>query len=181
MPEYEEIICITRDTVASMVPSGARIVLQQGTEVRVVSSKGDGYTVMIFGNMARIDGKDADALNKTPTDPLADIPMDANLEDKSWALIRSVYDPEIPVNIVDLGLVYSLDLQENPETGKYNAEVKMTLTAPGCGMGPVIASEVEQKLRRLDEIDTASVDLVFDPPWSYDLMSEAAKLELGVF
>ena len=180
MPTYEEILCLNRDTVASMVPSGARIVLQQGTEVRIVSSKGDGYTVMVFGNMARIDGKDADALNKIPTDPLADIDLDASLEDKAWAMIRSVYDPEIPVNIVDLGLIYNLNLTDTTD-GKQDAVVEMTLTAPGCGMGPVIASEVEDKLNRLAEISSAKVELVFDPPWSYDRMSEAAKLELGVF
>ena len=179
MPTYEEIVCLNRDTVASMVPSGARIVLQQGTEARIVSSKGDGFTVMVFGNMARIDGKDADALNKKPSNPLIDIDPDASLEDKAWAMARSVYDPEIPVNIVDLGLVYTINFEEND--GKTNAVVEMTLTAPGCGMGPVIAAEVKDKLQRLDEVSSARVDLVFDPPWSYDRMSEAAKLELGVF
>lgn len=180
MPTYEEIVCLNRDTVATMVPSGARIVLQQGTEVQIVSSKGDGYTVMVFGNMARIDGKDADAMNKVATNPLADLDPDAPLEDKAWTMIRSVYDPEIPVNIVDLGLVYGLDLQDDGK-GALNAVVQMTLTAPGCGMGPVIAAEVEDKLRRLEGISTAKVDLVFDPPWTYERMSEAAKLELGVF
>ncbi len=180
MPTYEEIVCLNRDTVASMVPSGARSVLQQGTEVRVVSSKGDGFTVMVFGNMARIDGKDADAMNKIATDPLADLDPDASLEEKAWMLIRSVYDPEIAVNIVELGLVYDLSLQKNA-SGSVDAVVQMTLTAPGCGMGPVIATEVESKLMRLTEIASAKVDLVFDPPWSYERMSEAAKLELGVF
>jgi probable FeS assembly SUF system protein SufT len=180
MPTYEEILCLNRDTVASMVPSGARIVLQQGTEVRIVSSKGDGFTVMVFGNMARIDGKDADAINKVAIDPLAGLDHDASLEDKAWMLIRSVYDPEIAVNIVELGLVYDLSLQKN-SSGSIDAMVQMTLTAPGCGMGPVIANEVETKLMRLAEIASAKVDLVFDPPWSYERMSEAAKLELGVF
>lgn len=179
MSDGQSIIILNRDTVATMVPAGNRLVLQQGTEVLIVQNKGDNYTVEVYGNLAMISGADADALGKTATDLLAKMPADASLEDKAWYLMRSVFDPEIPVNIVELGLIYNVSFTKDKHD-LLHANITMTLTAPGCGMGPVIASEVETKLLLIDEVDQVCVSLVFDPPWHQDMMSESAKLELGM-
>lgn len=177
----KQIIILNRDCTALLVPSGARIMLHEGTEVTVTQSLGSSYTVSVYGNLARIDGKDADALGKTPTDPLSELPDNATIEEKIWHQLKTVYDPEIPVNIVDLGLVYAChvtpDLEDN--TG-FNVQIIMTLTAPGCGMGPVIAHDAKQKVLAVPGIKTADVEIVFDPPWDQSKMSDLAKLELGM-
>lgn len=177
----KEIIILNRDCPALLVPSGARIMLHDGTEVTITQSLGSSYTVSVYGNLARIDGKDADALGKTPTNPLDDLPDDASIEDKVWMQLKSVFDPEIPVNIVDLGLVYRCQVQPDLEdnTG-YHVKIEMTLTAPGCGMGPVIAHDAKQKVLSIPAIKTAEVEIVFDPPWDQSMMSDIAKLELGM-
>lgn len=177
----KEIIVLSRDCTALLVPSGARIMLHVGTEVTITQSLGNSYTVAVYGNLARIDGKDADALGKTPTNPLDALPADASIEDQVWLQLKSVYDPEIPVNIVDLGLVYQCDIQPDltDNTG-YHVKIEMTLTAPGCGMGPVIAHDAKQKILSIPSIKTAEIDIVFDPPWDQSRMSDAAKLELGM-
>ena len=162
-----------------MVPSGARIMIHKGTQVKITQALGNSYTIDIFGNLARVDGKDADALGQITEDVLSDLPEGASLLDKVWAQLKTVFDPEIPVNIVDLGLVYHCDVQ--PSEIGFHAQVTMTLTAPGCGMGPVIADDAKDKIERIPEINTATVEIVFDPPWNHDMMSDAAKLELGVF
>jgi probable FeS assembly SUF system protein SufT len=176
----KELTLLTRDVMAFMVPSGARIMLHQGTEVTITQALGNAFTVNVFGNLARIDSKDADALGKEVHDPLQDLPADATLEEKIWAQLKTVYDPEIPVNIVDLGLVYDCDVQAE-SNNKFHVKIDMTLTAPGCGMGPVIAADAQHKVALIPEIDDVEVNLVFDPPWDRDKMSEAAKLELGLF
>jgi len=175
----KEIALLTRDCYATMVPQGAKIMLQQGMEVTIVQDLGDSFTVNVYGNLARIEGQDAEALGKTPKNPLDELAPDASLEQKIEQQLKNCYDPEIPVNIVDLGLVYERIL-EPAENNQFNVTIKMTLTAPGCGMGPVIAADVEHKLRAIPEVSEAKVELVFDPPWSRDKMSEAAQLELGV-
>lgn len=176
-----EIIVLSRDCAALLVPSGARIMLHVGTEVTITQSLGNSYTVSVYGNLARIDGKDADALGKTPVNPLNDLPKNATIEDKVWWQLKSVYDPEIPVNIVDLGLVYQCDAQPdlNDNTG-YHIKIVMTLTAPGCGMGPVIAHDAKQKILAIPGVKTADIEIVFDPPWDQSKMSDVAKLELGM-
>jgi len=177
----KKIILLNRDCTALLVPSGARIMLHEGTEVVITQSLGSSYTVSVYGNLARIDGKDADALGKTPTDPLSELPPEATIEDKVWYQLKTVYDPEIPVNIVDLGLVYEChvtpDLEDN--TG-FNVSIIMTLTAPGCGMGPVIAQDAKQKVASIPGIKQVDVEIVFDPPWDQSKMSDLAKLELGM-
>lgn len=177
----KEIIVLNRDCTALLVPSGARIVLHEGTEVTITQSLGNSYTVAVYGNLARIDGKDADALGKISTNPLSELPLDATIEEKVWHQLKFVYDPEIPVNIVDLGLVYHCnvtpDLQDN--TG-YDVKITMTLTAPGCGMGPVIAYDAKQKILSIPGVKKADIDIVFDPPWDQSMMSDIAKLELGM-
>jgi len=174
-----EIIILQRDCMAYMVPSGARIMLHEGTEVTITQSMGDSFTVNVYGNLARIEGQDADALNKEPPNPLADLPDDATLEDKVWALLRQVYDPEIPVSVVELGLIYICDIKET-EVGQSEINIDMTLTAPGCGMGPVMAEDIKRVLLPLPEVVNADVNFVFEPPWDRSMMSETAKLELGM-
>jgi probable FeS assembly SUF system protein SufT len=175
-----EIIYLLRDCYALMVPSGAKMKLHKGMEVRITQQLGSSFTVEVFGNLARIEGKDADALGKELADPLAQLPENASLEDQVWTMLKTVYDPEIPINIVDLGLVYDCHIQELEEN-KFQININMTLTAPGCGMGPVIADDAKQKLEKIPHVKEAVVNIVFDPPWSRENMSDAAKLELGLF
>ena len=179
MSESREVIILNRDCMALMVPSGARILLHEGTEVSITQALGNSLTVNVYGNLARIDAKDADALGKEIQSPLDELPEDASLEDKVWTQLRTVFDPEIPVNIVDLGLVYSCQIT-NREDGSHMVWISMTLTAPGCGMGPVIAADAREKVLMIDEVSEVDVELVFDPPWDQSMMSEAAQLELGL-
>ncbi len=175
-----EIIYLLRDCYVAMVPSGAKMKLHKGMEVKITQQLGNNFTVEVFGNLARIEGKDADALGKQTADPLAALPAGSSIDDQSMAMLKTVYDPEIPVNIVDLGLVYDCVIDKSGE-GAWQITVTMTLTAPGCGMGPAIADDAKQKLERIPGVVSATVNIVFDPPWSREKMSDAAKLELGVF
>ena len=179
MKEEREIIVLRRDCPALMVPSGAQIMLHQGTEVMITQALGSSYTVNVFGNLARIDAKDADALGKQAKSPLDDLPADATIEDKVMAQLKTVYDPEIPVNIVDLGLIYNCDVKER-EDKTYYVWITMTLTAPGCGMGPVLAGDAKEKILKIPEVSDAHIDMVFDPPWEQSMMTDAAKLQLGM-
>jgi probable FeS assembly SUF system protein SufT len=177
----QEQIPLKRDCDAVMVPSGAKVTLQAGHLVMITQALGGTYTVIINGNMARIDGKDADAIGKevvvTPKEAVAHTgPVD---QKALWDQMRTCYDPEIPVNIVDLGLVYDCKVTPVPENGN-KVEVKMTLTAPGCGMGSSIAADVERKIRSVPGVTDASVELVWEPQWNQSMMSEAAKLQLGM-
>jgi len=177
----QEIIVLKRDVEARLVPSGAIIQLPRYTEVTITQTLGGTYTVNLYGNLARIEAKDADALGKAVVDPLKDVDVEnASFEDIVWAYLKTCYDPEIPVNIVDLGLIYNCELLPLG-ADDYAANLTMTLTAPGCGMGPVIADDVKQKLLSVEKIKEASVEIVFDPPWDRSMISAAAKLQLGVF
>jgi probable FeS assembly SUF system protein SufT len=161
------------------------VTLQKGETAHITQSLGGTYTVIVNGNMFRIETKDADALGievkaatattATSTGPLTQ----EDLEKKVWEQLKTCYDPEIPVNIVDLGLIYDCHLTAIGQDN-YKADVKMTLTAPGCGMGPVLAQDVQNKLISLEPIDEANVELVWDPPWNQSMMTEAAKLQLGL-
>jgi probable FeS assembly SUF system protein SufT len=175
-----EIIYLLRDCYVAMVPSGAKMKLHRGMEVKITQQLGNSFTIEVFGNLARLEGKDADALGKETADPLAVLPSDASMHDQVWAMLKTVYDPEIPVNIVDLGLVYDCVISDASDH-QYEITVTMTLTAPGCGMGPVIADDAKQKIQRIPAVNAATVNIVFDPPWSREKMSDAAKLELGMF
>ena len=176
---------LTRDVEASVVPIGTKVTLQKGETAHITQSLGGTYTVVVNGNMFRIESKDADALGievaaapaatATPSGPLTQ----EELEKKVWEQLKTCYDPEIPVNVVDLGLIYDCHLTPIG-TDNYKADVKMTLTAPGCGMGPVLAQDVQNKLISLEPIDEANVELVWDPPWNQGMMTEAAKLQLGL-
>ena len=174
---------LTRDVEASVVPVGTKVTLQKGGQAYLMQSLGGSYTVIVNGNMFRIDGKDADALG-LDVHPKAVMATSGpvtqeELEKQVWDALRTCYDPEIPVNIVDLGLIYDCHLTPAGENS-FKADVKMTLTAPGCGMGPMLAQDVQGKLLNLEPIDEANVELVRDPPWNQSMMTEAAKLQLGL-
>jgi probable FeS assembly SUF system protein SufT len=171
---------VARDVEAREIPSGTPITLRAGDPVVITQSLGGSFTVMTpVGFLARLDGKDADAIGETPV--VADAAADAgkSTEDLAWDQLRTCFDPEIPVNIVDLGLVYGCALSPLPDGGQ-KIDVKFTLTAPGCGMGDVLREDIKGKLLTLPDIKEADVQVVFDPPWSLQMMSEAAKLQLGM-
>ncbi len=175
-------ISLSRDVEAAIIPVGSKVTLQKGERAYITQSLGGSYTVIVNGNMFRIEGKDADALGievaARPVSAGAPVTQE-NLEKEIWNQLRSCYDPEIPVNIVDLGLIYDCHL--SPLNGSsYRVEVKMTLTAPGCGMGPMLAQDVQNRLLGLEGVDDVAVELVWDPPWNQAMMSEAAKLQLGL-
>ena len=170
----------TRDVEVTRIPSGERITLATGTEVLITQALGGSFTILVpsQAGLYRIEGPDADAIGQEATSG-SETPTDGDLEQAAWDQLKTCYDPEIPVNIVDLGLVYSLSIKPHQEGGS-EVNVQMTLTAPGCGMGPILASEARQKILALDGVTDANVDLVWDPPWSPDRISEAGKQKLGM-
>jgi probable FeS assembly SUF system protein SufT len=175
-------ISLSRDVEAAVIPVGTKVTLQQGEQAHLTQSLGGSYTVIVNGNMFRIEGKDGDALGFTPEAKPAgtgEPVTQEQLEKEIWNQLRSCYDPEIPVNIVDLGLIYDCHIS-SLAPGSYRVEIKMTLTAPGCGMGPMLAQDVQSKLLGLEAVDDVSVELVWDPPWNQGMMTEGAKLQLGL-
>ena len=173
-----ESIRLLRDVDAYMVPSGDEVRLLAGNLVRVTQALGGNYTVLINGNMVQIRAENADALGmKIPQE--ATTKPSGDIEKQIWDQLKTCYDPEIPVDIVELGLIYDLTIEDG-KAGK-KVSIKMTLTAPGCGMGPVIAEEVDRKVNGLNGVEDVSVELVWEPMWTRDMMSEAAQLELGMF
>ncbi len=186
MIKLHERIELKRGVDVTQIPYGGKTSLPLGSKVTVTQALGGSYTVVTeLGLLVRIEGKDADALGETPTvapeAPPAEIPTDAAAVEKAvWDQLRTCYDPEIPVNIVELGLVYQNQAAALPEGG-FRADIKFTLTAPGCGMGGVLQKEVENKVRGLPGVKDAKVEVVFEPMWTRDMMSEGAKLKLGMF
>ncbi|HEY5910140.1 MAG TPA: putative Fe-S cluster assembly protein SufT [Verrucomicrobiae bacterium] len=175
-------ITLTRDVDAAVIPVGSKVTLQKGEQAYISQSLGGSYTVVVNGNMFRIEGSDADALGLQPEAKAASTGAPVTqerLEKEIWIQMRSCYDPEIPVNIVDLGLIYDCHLTPLG-VSSYKVDVKMTLTAPGCGMGPMLAQDVQNRVLGLEGVDDVSVELVWDPPWNQAMMSEAAKLQLGL-
>ena len=181
--QTNESITLARDVEAAVVPVGTKVTLLKGEQAFITQSLGGSYTVIVNGNMFRIEGKDADALGFEVAAKLAattGAPVQSGeLEKQVWDALRTCYDPEIPVNIVDLGLIYDCAIAPMG-TDSQRADVKMTLTAPGCGMGPMLAQDVQNKLLSIEGIDEANVELVWDPPWNQSMMTEAAKLQLGL-
>jgi probable FeS assembly SUF system protein SufT len=177
-----EPITLTRDVEAAVIPVGSKVTLQKGEQAYITQSLGGSYTVIVNGNMFRIEGKDADVLGletaAKPASTGAPVTQE-HLEKEIWNQLRSCYDPEIPVNIVDLGLIYDCHLTPL-STSSYKVDVKMTLTAPCCGMGPMLAQDVQNRVLGLEAVDDVAVELVWDPPWNQAMMSEAAKLQLGL-
>lgn len=172
-------ITTQRDVEVTRIPSGEKITIPSETQVVITQALGGSFTVLVpsQAGLFRIEGRDADAIGQEPPAELAQ-PADGNLEQAAWDQLKTCYDPEIPVNIVDLGLVYSLDIKSSESGSSVN--VQMTLTAPGCGMGPIIASEARQKILTIDGISDANVELVWDPPWSPERISEEGKQKLGM-
>ncbi len=176
---FGEWIELKRETSVIEIPSGIPRMIPAKTRVRISQFLGNAYTVVTdMSYMCRVDGKDADALGLTPLagdeQPAA---QGSFSEDLVWNQLKTVYDPEIPVNIVDLGLIYECQIGELG--GGKKIDIKMSMTAPGCGMGNVIRADVENKLAGLPQVKQVNVEVVFDPPWHPGLMSEAAKLQLG--
>ncbi len=171
---------LTRDCEAIRIPSGESIHLKKGTAVLVTQALGGSYTVAIPEGLARITSDNADALGLEVTTHKAVGDSSAHVEEGAvWTELKTCYDPEIPVNIVDLGLVYDCAVTQ-PEGQPANVQVKMTLTAPGCGMGPVIAREAEQKILSISGVGEATVEIVWDPPWNQAMISEVGKMKLGI-
>lgn len=171
-------VATIRDCPARVVPSGTPAIIPDGSFITITQSLGGNYTVTFNGNMLRIDGTDADALGLEKQvlhfDPVAG---DDIVEAQVWQALKTVYDPEIPVDIVNLGLVYDVVVDQT----NHQININMTLTAPGCGMGPVLVGDVEYRVAMVPNVKAVKVDLIFDPPWSRDRLSEEAQLATGMF
>lgn len=170
-----------RDCAAVLVPQGDKVTLPAGSVGYITQALGGSFTVFVEGNLFRIAGEDADALGKDP--PIA-LQLEDNADDDAvevlvWKQLRTCFDPEIPINVVELGLVYDCDI-ERLEDGSRKVNIKMTLTAPACGMGDILVEDVRTKVERVPTVSEADVDLVFDPPWNQSMMSDAARLETGM-
>ena len=183
-------IDLKRDCAAVQIPHGTSITLPAGTSVDVAQSLGGTFTVHAPGGLFRIAGQDADALGLEPPaaprttpgtnqDPEDSASTGEVSEARVWEVLKTCFDPEIPVNIVDLGLIYDLQLDKTPGGGS-KVEVKMTLTAPGCGMGGVIAGDAQQKILMLDGVEEATVEVVWDPPWHQSMITPAGRRVLGI-
>jgi probable FeS assembly SUF system protein SufT len=173
-----KMVVTLRDCPARLVPAGTRITIPKDTFLTITQALGGNYTVAVNGNMARIDGTDADAIGYQAQEFNFETPADGSVhEEQVWAALRTIYDPEIPVNLVDLGLIYDVAVDQATKTVK----IKMTLTAPGCGMGPVLISDIKYRVAKVPNVKEVEVELVFDPPWSREMMSEEAQLETGLF
>jgi probable FeS assembly SUF system protein SufT len=172
-------IQLTRSVEATRIPSGEKISLASGTEVFITQALGGTYTITVpLSGLFRIGGADADALGLDAQSVAAVADSAAFNEEQVWEQLKNCYDPEIPVNIVDLGLIYSLEVSD--ENGGKSVLVKMTLTAPGCGMGPSIAADAQQRILTISGVTGANVELVWEPPWSPDLISPAGREKLGM-
>ena len=181
MQPTSELITVERDCEAILIPSGDPIKLVKGTHVRITQALGGDYTLFVNGNLVKISGADADAIGKDPEEEKSDVPKTTGepvQEEQVWEQLRTVYDPEIPVNIVELGLIYDLQIKDQKEGSQVH--VKMTLTAPGCGMGPAIAMDAEMKIRNIPSVKDVQVEIVWEPLWDREMMSDEAKLQLGM-
>jgi probable FeS assembly SUF system protein SufT len=172
----------SRAVQARRVPTGEEVEVPAGTEVTITQALGSSFSVVAGGQLVRIDGRDADAIGREVPPPPPTLAGDATPEQVSelvWATLKTCYDPEIPIDIVDLGLVYACEL--TPQNGgRFKVSIDLTLTAPGCGMGEVLANEVAEKVLALPPVGQVDVQLVFDPPWDRYRLSEAARLALGL-
>lgn len=171
-----------RDCEAVLVPQGEVVTLPAGTVGYITQALGGSWTVFVEGNLMRVAGKDADAIGKEPPAPI-ELPegaTDDDVETMVWQQLRNCFDPEIPINIVDLGLVYEASVERN-DAGDRVVRVRMTLTAPACGMGEILVEDVRGRIEMIPTVVEADVELVFDPPWNREMMSEVARLETGMF
>lgn len=182
MSALYEPVTLSRDVIGILIPQGTKVELPEGAEGAITQALGGSFTVQVQGHLFRIDGKDADAIGKevARTPELAANASDAEVEKAVWDQLRTCYDPEIPVDIVELGLIYECAL-EALEAGGRKAKIRMTLTAPGCGMGDILVQDIKSKVGQLPTIGETDVELVFDPPWNQSMMSEAARLATGMY
>lgn len=176
-----EPVVVRREVQALLVPSGVPVTLPVDALVYITQAMGGNFTVYYEGNLVRVPGADADALGKepVPVPVLPDNATDEQFEALVWEQLKTIYDPEIPINIVELGLVYACSIQRLPSGGRH-VSLRMTVTAPGCGMGEILLEEARQKIAQIPTVAQVDVELVFDPPWTRDMMSEAAQLEAGL-
>jgi probable FeS assembly SUF system protein SufT len=182
MHSYEnEPIVVQRPVKAVAIPAGVEVNLKLGAVGYITQALGGSFTVYIEGNLFRIAGQEADAIGKTPA-VAPDVPPGASAADIQrivWQQLKTCFDPEIPVNIVDLGLIYECDVSQNDDATR-TVDIKMTLTAPGCGMGEVLVQDVRDKVEIVPTVARANVELVFDPPWNHSMMSDEARLQTGM-
>ena len=172
---------LSRDVKAVIIPAGEELQLRAGTNGFITQSLGGSFTVYIEGNLFRIAGADADALGKEPVPP-PEIPTnatDADIKEVIWKQLKTCYDPEIPINVVDLGLIYRCDVAPTAD-GQRSVSIDMTLTAPGCGMGEILVQDAQEKVAVIPTIADVHVELVFDPPWNQSMMSDEARLQTGL-
>jgi probable FeS assembly SUF system protein SufT len=176
-----EAVVVRRDCEGLLVPSGIPYTIPKDSLVYVTQAMGGSFTVYFEGNLIRISGSDADALGKEPVAPphLPENATDEQFEALVWEQLRTIYDPEIPINIVELGLIYECIISPHADGGR-SVYIRMTVTAPGCGMGEILVEEVRQKVGIIPTASQVQVDLVFEPPWNQDMMTEAARLEAGL-
>jgi len=172
---------LTRDVEAVQIPAGTPITLEKGTQAFITQSLGGSFTLQVpeYGGLFRLAGTDGDAIGKEPLAPVTGGEPTGDVSEQVWALLRTCYDPEIPVNIVDLGLVYDMRISDT-ESGDKKVDVQMTLTAPGCGMGTSIAADARQKILGIQGVAEANVDIVWDPPWNPQMISPEGRERLGM-
>ena len=172
---------LARDVAAVIIPAGEEITLREGTSGFITQALGGSFTVYVEGNLFRVSGSDADALGKEPVPPpsIPNNATDADIEEVIWAQLKTCYDPEIPVDIVNLGLIYRCEVTALGN-GERSVSVDMTLTAPGCGMGDILVADARDKIAVIPTVADVSVELVFDPPWNVGLMSDEARLQTGL-
>ncbi|HZP14054.1 MAG TPA: putative Fe-S cluster assembly protein SufT [Nevskiaceae bacterium] len=172
---------LTRDVIGTLIPQGTKVELPEGAQALITQALGGSFTVQVEGHLFRLEGKDGDAIGKVASElpKVPDNPSDADLEKAVWEQLKTCYDPEIPINIVELGLIYECKVEAIAD-GNRKASIKMTLTAPGCGMGDILVNDVREKVLQVPKITEADVQLVFDPPWTREMMSEEAKLQTGM-
>ncbi|MEQ3640455.1 MAG: putative Fe-S cluster assembly protein SufT [Alteromonas sp.] len=174
----QKMVVTERECKARLVPAGNPVVIPEGEFVSITQELGGNYTITWKGNMYRIDGTDAGAIGRKEMVLSFDEPSDENISKQQvWDALETIFDPEIPINLVSLGLIYTVNIQQ--ESGV--VDIDMTLTAPGCGMGPVLVGDVEYRVAMVPHVNKVNVELVFDPPWSREMMSEEAQLEAGLF
>jgi len=181
MSQSIEPVIFTRDVIGILIPQGTKVELPEGAQGTITQALGGSFTVQVQGHLFRIDGKDADSIGKEVAKgpELAADASDEDIEKAVWSQLQTCFDPEIPISIVELGLVYECKI-EKIETGR-KATVRMTLTAPGCGMGDILVNDVKAKISLIPAIIESDVQLVFEPPWNQTMMSEAARLQTGMF
>lgn len=177
-----EPVTLTRECDAVLIPAGEKVTLPDGTSGFITQALGGSFTIYIEGNLFRIAGVDADAIGKEPLQAPAvpDDASDQDIESVIWDQLRTCFDPEIPINVVDLGLIYRCEIERAAAGGRI-VHIAMTLTAPGCGMGPILMEDVREKVEIIPTVEQADVELVFDPPWNQGMMSDEARLQAGLF